>query len=541
MAETLATRLRALSPTIHNIVKASGAPGASIGILHQGEVIFTEGFGYYDDVKKRTPDENTIYYLASLSKSFTATMVAMLVERDKLEWTTPVSTILPRFKHWDEKIRNQASIVDFLAHKSGLTPKNNLWNAEFGQATMTADETMPMVNSLEKLFELGEGFQYNNWGYAIADQVISSLTGQTWGTALAENIFEPLGMGRSITTNNTEVDNRAEPYQALSDCTPHHLAPRPQFEDGKIMSGAIGVQSCVRDLLVYYKALLAAFQDQSEHHTTSSKGNPLVQIPTLLQKHANMSKLPSGNENAYALGWARTELPAPMGSIGLNPTYVPEMPVVGKGLAEKKLCFWHQGSNMCSLHFVALLPETQTAVLVLSNGLANNDVSDWIGQMLLQTIIGSPEPYDYLELAKVSAENSNARWPKIKADLEKERTPGTSPLELSAYVGKFCNKIETFHLEFREEGSQLQLCFQGNHNFWYPMEHFENDVFTWVLTRDENVKRGRFPVTWRNFYKMKFQRTKGDIIDTLVWEHDGAWDAGEVFYRRDTVQMNGKI
>ncbi|KAI0878147.1 hypothetical protein GGS24DRAFT_444577 [Hypoxylon argillaceum] len=117
-----------------------------------------------------------------------------------------------------------------------------------------------------------------------------------------------------------------------------------------------------------------------------------------------MFELPSGNENSYALGWARTELPATLGSIGLNPTYVPTMPLVGEGLKEPKLCLWHQGSNMCSLHFVALLPDTSTAIVVLSNGLANNDVSDWIGQLLLQTILDVPESVDYLELAKTSCE-----------------------------------------------------------------------------------------------------------------------------------------
>lgn len=96
-----------------------------------------------------------------------------------------------------------------------------------------------------------------------------------------------------------------------------------------------------------------------------------------------MFELPSRHKNSYALGWARRELPAPMGSIGLNPTYVLEMPLVRKGLREPKLCFWYQGSNMCSLHFVALLLDTRSAVVVLSNSLANNDVSDWIRQLLL--------------------------------------------------------------------------------------------------------------------------------------------------------------
>ncbi|KAI0467406.1 beta-lactamase/transpeptidase-like protein [Xylaria cf. heliscus] len=537
MTEALASRIRELSPIINDIVKVSGAPGVSIGILHQGEVVHTEGFGFRDVAKELTPDENTIYYLASLSKTFTATMVAMLVERGRMEWDTPISSILPRFQHWDETVQKNSNIIDFLAHRSGLAPKNNIWNIEFGQTTMDRYDALPMINNLEKLFDLRQGFQYNNWGYAVADEIITALSGEiSWGTALKTNIFEPLGMSRTITSSESNMDNRAEPYQALSNCTPYHLETRPQFEDGKLMQGAVGVQSCVRDLLIYYKALLSGLKDQTQRSTTSSPGNPLVQVPTLLQAHSKMFELPSGNENSYALGWARTELPATLGSIGLNPTYVPAMPLVGNGLKEPKLCFWHQGSNMCSLHFVALLPDTGTAVLVLSNGLANNDVSDWIGQLLLQTILNVPESVNYLELAKTSAKNSNARWPKIKSDLENERTQGTVPLPLPSYVGQFYNTIKTFYIEVRHENGQLQMCFQGNHQFWYAMEHYEHDIFTWVITRDDNVQLGRFPVTWGNFYKIKFQRTEDNVIDSLIWEHDGAWPDGEKFHRIAMVE-----
>ncbi|KAI1128317.1 beta-lactamase/transpeptidase-like protein [Nemania abortiva] len=531
MIETLQVRIRALSPIIKDIIKVSGAPGASIGVVHQGEDIHTEGFGFRDVVNEFAPDEDTIYYLASLSKSFTATMVAMLVDRGEMKWDTPVSRILPSFRHWDESVQNNSNVIDFLAHRSGLAPKNNVWNIEFGQTTMDRHNAMPMVSSLEKLFDLRAGFKYNNWGYAVADEIITTLSpGLSWGTALKTNIFEPLGMSRTITSSESGLDNRAEHYQALSNGKPHLLEPRPQFEDGKIMQGAIGVQSCVRDLLTYYKALLSGLKDQTHRNTTSSPNNPLVQVPTMLQAHSKMFELPSGNENSYALGWARTELPATLGSIGLNPTYI-SMPLVGKGLKEPKLCLWHQGSNMCSLHFVALLPDTNTAVVVLSNGLANNDVSDWIGQLLLQTILDVPEPVDYLRLAQISAQNSNARWPKIKTDLESERTHGTVPLPLPSYVGQFYNKIKTFYIEVQHENGQLQLCFQGNHQFWYAMEHYEHDIFTWVLTRDDNAKLGRLPVTWRNFYKMRFQRREDNSIDSLIWEHDGAWADGERFYR----------
>jgi hypothetical protein len=72
------------------------------------------------------------------------------------------------------------------------------------------------------------------------------------------------------------------------------------------------------------------------------------------------------------------------------------------------------------------------------------------------------------------------------------------------------------------------------------MQHYENDIFTWVLIRDENVHRGRFPVTWRAFYKLRFERGEGETFDTLLWENGGALSAVEAFVRLDKT-AEGKL
>ena len=532
-AEALAARLKALSPTIEAIRTVSSCPGASIGIARAGEVVHVEGFGYRDVERQLRPDEHTIYHLASLSKTFTASMIANLVERGKLDRTTPVSEIVPRCQHWDSTVRKGANIVDYLSHRTGLAPKNEIWYQELGRASLRREDAMPIVNGLEQVTPLRARYIYNNWGYALADEVITTLADEdSWGTALQKEIFEPLGMKRTITSRHSELGNRAEAYVALADGTPYHL-PRPFPEDGQIMQGAVGVQSCVHDLLLYYTALMQAAADQAEHRTTSTDGNPLKQAQMLFKAHIPLSTEPSDREESYGLAWARTVLPASTSTVGLNPTYVSEMPIIGKGLKKPELCLWHQGSSNCVLHAVFLLPESQTAVIVLTNALAHNDVADWIGQLILEKILNVPEPNDYLALAKLSAENSSALWPKMKADLERERTRDTSPKSLECYVGKYYNRAENFYLEIEHREDRLTMCFQGNHEQRYTLEHYEHDIFSWVLTRDECARRGRFPVTWRAFYLLRFRAQSGsDEVEELVWVNDGAWDAGETFSKR---------
>lgn len=122
--EELVHRFKALTPSISEICRISGYPGVSIGVLHQKQVIFKQGYGYRDLDRKSVPDEHTIYYLASLSKSFTASLVGVRVEQGKMEWSTPVTKILPKHHHWNATIRDEATIVDWMSHRTGLAPKN---------------------------------------------------------------------------------------------------------------------------------------------------------------------------------------------------------------------------------------------------------------------------------------------------------------------------------------------------------------------------------------------------------------------------------
>ena len=80
MAESL-SKLLALGPTVERTRTVSGAQGVSIGVIHEGKVLLTENFGFRDVDKKLPPEQDTIYYLASLSKSSTAAATAHLINQ----------------------------------------------------------------------------------------------------------------------------------------------------------------------------------------------------------------------------------------------------------------------------------------------------------------------------------------------------------------------------------------------------------------------------------------------------------------------------
>lgn len=523
-------RLQALSPVIAEICRISGTPGASIGVLHENKLIYTHNYGFRDVEAKTPPDERTIYHIASLSKSFTAASIGILVEAGKMSWDTPIHDILPDFKHVNKTINDKATILDFMSHRTGLAPKNMLWLHEFAGVELRRNETLKMASYLETVFEFRTHWLYSNWGYAIADQIIQRLSGQSWGTFLSERILIPLGLDRTKTEHSPKTQNVAQAYMALSDGTPYHL-PRPSVEDGVIMEGAVGVQSSVGDLIKFSQKLMEAADDQLSKNVTSTEGSPLKQLPTLLQGHINLSPTPSELERSYALGWIRTMLPGPLGTVGLNPMYVDAMPLVGKGLEEPKMVMHHQGSLIDFLSSIHLIPSSRTAIVVLTNSMSNNDAADWLGQLILEAILDNPDRNDYVELARSSVEASNNLWPQMAENLERCRIPDTPLRELSDYEGSYYNVIKDWHMEVWVEGDALYMCHQDDRSQSYKLKHYNYDTFSWLLTRDETVRRGLFPMTMAEYYILAFGRGEDGQIDHAVWKHDASVPEGETFKR----------
>ena len=532
--EEVLKRLQALVPTISEICRISGTPGASIGVLYKDSVIFTHNHGYRDVKAQLIPDENTIYYLGSLTKSFTAAGLGILVDENKLSWDSRVRDILPDFRQVNQNVEDQATIADFLSHRTGLAPKSTLWLAERAGLAFKSNETLNVVSYLETIHELRSQWLYNNWGYALAGLIVEKLSGEGWGDFLARRIFEPLGLSRTRTRHDTNQENVAQAYMALSDGSPLNL-PRPRVENGTIMEGAAGLQSSVGDLLKYSQILMKT-AEQPSSLGIDTRNSPFRQVQEILKGHMNLSPTPSEREQSYAFGWIRTMLPNPLGTCGLNPMYVEAMPIVGKGLHSQELLLHHQGSLIDFLASIHLIPRTRTAIVVLTNSMAKNDAADWLGQAIVETILDNSDKNDYVTLAKDSAKRSIDMWSEMAEKLEASRVPNTPQRKNSEYTGSYYNVIKDYYLNIYEEGGQLLLCHQGDRSQSYHLNHFNYDSFSWLLTRDENARRGLFPNTNFDFYILSFGADEHNQIDHVVWRHDPSVPQGETFRQHGKEQ-----
>lgn len=165
--------------------------------------------------------------------------------------------------------------------------------------------------------------------------------------------------------------------------------------------------------------------------------------------------------------------------------------------------------------------------------MANNDAADWLGELLLEAVLDNPDKNDYIKIAKSSAKTSTELWAKMSHYLEKNRTPHTTHKPLEQYVGTYHNLIADWKIEAFLKDGTLQMCFQGNTKQTYCLEHYHYNVFSWLLTRDEVVHRGRFPVTVPDCYLIEFRASaKGSgKVDQLTWKPDPDVPDGEIFFK----------
>ena len=407
-----------------------------------------------------------------------------------------------------------------------------MWLHERAGLALERSETLKVVSYLETVFKFRSQWLYNNWGYALADLITELLSEQSWGDFLTSRILEPLGLNRTRTRHDTNQDNVAQAYIALSDGSPFSL-PRPRVEDGTIIEGATGLQSSVSDLLKYSQVLTSTAEQQSNSDKLNS---PFRQLQIILQRHVDLSPTPSEREQSYAFGWVRTMLPNPLGICGLNSMYVESMPTVGKGLRAPELVLHHQGSLVDFPSSIHLIPRTRTAIVVLTNSMAKNDAADWLGQAIVEAIIDNQDKNDYVMLAKESAKTSIDLWSQMAEKLEADRVPNTPQRRVSEYIGSYYNEIKDYYLDIFEENGELLLSHQGDRKQSYHLKHFNYDSFSWLLSRDECARRGLFPNTNLDFYILRFDVDEQDNIDHVIWKHDPSVEQGEKFRRQESRQ-----
>ncbi len=528
--DDLPERLARLSPTIEKLMKIGGTAGLSLGVLHERKVVHLANYGFRDVELKLKPNEETIYPACSLTKALIGATIGTLIQEGKIEWDTLLKDILPDFKIKDETVRQKATITDILTHQTGMSVGDYYLGAE-NNILISSEDSMAFLSDQKAIKPFRGQFQYNNLGYELAGHVIDKVSGASWADLMRGRIIEPLKLQRTLLDFPSKDDkNVAKAYNTLDDASPIEIAT-VQATERTFSGAAAGLRTCVKDLLSFYDAFIYALNDQTKTRKTSTPGSPFMHVNDLVSPQGPLDES-SSDEGSYALGWARVQLPGKMGAVGCNPGLMPDgMPIVGKG-APSILVIYHQGSLPGALSAVVLVPQSHTAIVAMTNSLALCDTPDWVAQLLLEEILDVPEKNDYIAAAHTTVESTLAWYPKVSAELEEKQQRNTSTRDLQAYVGTYWNEINTMKIVVTLEDGKLFYALQGLASEKYPLDHYENDIFSWLRSRNEYAARGRWVDQGAEFWLIKFWAGGNGMVDRLTWVHDLEVKEGESFFRK---------
>lgn len=190
-----------LDAYVSGVLRTFSVPGMAVTIVKDGKVLVAKGYGIRTLGDTARVTGSTRFGIASNSKAFTATALAMLVDEGKVEWDKPVVTYLPQFALSDPFVTRNITVRDLLVHRSGLGlgAGDLLW---WPASTYTRKQIMHRLRDIPLSTSFRSAYAYDNVLYLVAGEVIETVSGKSWEDFIAERILTPLGMTQTTTRHS---------------------------------------------------------------------------------------------------------------------------------------------------------------------------------------------------------------------------------------------------------------------------------------------------------------------------------------------------
>ena len=172
-------------------------PGIAIGIIVDGKIVHTKGYGFRDVNRKLPVTEHTVFATASCTKSFTSFAMAQLVEEGKISWDDPVVKHIPEFRLVDSERAKNITVRDLLAHRTGYARHDVLWHTILN---FSRNDLVELLSKLNPETGFREKFIYNNFMYMLAGEIIERVSHKPWEEVLEEQILRPFGLSDASLT-----------------------------------------------------------------------------------------------------------------------------------------------------------------------------------------------------------------------------------------------------------------------------------------------------------------------------------------------------
>jgi CubicO group peptidase (beta-lactamase class C family) len=482
------TRERAALPpdfdaTVARLMKEWSVPGVAVAVVRaDGEpVIRTYGKRQWNRDLRVTPD--TMFGIASVTKLFVATGIAVLVQDGKVAWDDPVIRHLPEFRVRDPWVTQNVTLRDLLSHRSGMASYGDMLEEV---PNLSEAEAVKMLANYGQSIPFRSRAEYSSYTYIVLAEVIRKVSGKEWGEFLRERVWQPLGMQNTHAHSDAFVppQNLLPTGDGWMDSMPTGLdAVRPgvdvaaphayweAFYNGKFSFDSRELQNSTvhyhRTAIDPGQSVFASIGDMAKWaRVLVSGGDGKVLRPETLNQMLQLSSV-------EAPDW-----PLNVPTAGSKAGVIRD---VGYGLGfqisqrDGRALFGHGGGELGFATSFYVDREAKLAVIVVANNLTHTWGSA-IG--LVQTVFdwhyGSPHtdwPRYFLEIAGEEHAQHTARVQKLWKDV---KVPGEVPPDVNKLIGHYVSPL-TGPLWIEKHGDGLIA--RTGPGFEIELNHLARDIW----------------------------------------------------------------
>jgi CubicO group peptidase (beta-lactamase class C family) len=441
-------------------IKDWNVPGLSIVIVKDNKVVWMKGYGVRDLDSKKPVDENTLFMIASNTKLFTGSSLAMLETQGKISLDDQITKYFPSYRLYDSTSTKLVSIRDMLSHHIGT--KTFEGDFTFWNTSLSREEIMRRMRYLKPPFHFRQEFGYCNSCFLVAGQVIPVVTGETWEHFVQNHFLGPLGMDHTLvlSTGVAEQSDVATPY---STAYTNQISKVP-YDNWNNLAPAASIVSNINDLSHWLFMQLDSGRYQ---------GKEIISWQALQKTRIANTWIHSVMSDKYPTHFTGYGL-------GLNM----------QDYAGRQV-YWHTGGAGGMVSNVCFVPEEKLGIAILTNNDNQGFFEDLRHQILDAYLNVAYVSRSQQDLPKFQGEttasfNQRAGW---SARVEMHNKPR---LSLVSYTGDY-NNVLYGKIHVSQEKDHLLVQFETKPDLNATLEYM--DEGEWLL-KYNNIVYGRFAVNF---------------------------------------------
>jgi CubicO group peptidase (beta-lactamase class C family) len=416
-------------------------PGAAVAVVTADDVLFLDAFGHSDVDAGQLVTPETLFPIASVTKSFTAAAMALLVDRGRVDWDTPVRSYASSFALYDEFVSARVTPRDLLSHVTGVPRHDALWS----NRDSSREELMRCLAYLEPNADLRQVYQYSNLLYMAAGYLVGIVEASSWEEFVRAELFEPLGMKA---TNFSIAESKFLPNcsraYAIEDGRPCQV---DYYERQQAIGPCGAIVSSATEMSRWVRLHLGRGRIDSRRVISEPQVRELHSVQVLFQKDGRYPEM-SNADSGYGLGWTIEDY---RGHKLIN----------------------HGGGITGFSSYATFMPSVGVGMIILTNLDAAYPATRSISWNLYDRYLRvAPAPWRtrYIE-ERAEAEAAAS----LIADIEEEdRIAGTSPSHaLQEYAGTYRHPGYG-DLNVAHESYGLSVAHNDRR---FPLTHYHYDVF----------------------------------------------------------------